>query len=120
MKSQFILFLVFCLLFALMQIPVFHRVFTDVQTEVVMWFVDAEKYRENKALESLSTVSKSAFPGLNSQQLAYLEEVTSSTEKLQKFYQLYCIGDDKNPFIYGTKMHYFCGQISESGLLVVY
>lgn len=117
MKSRFILFLVFCVVFALLQIPVIHQFFMNVQTEVVAWLSDAEKYRENKELEALRAVSKITFPELNSSQLAYLEDVTSSTEKLQKFYQLYCIGDDKNPFIYGVKMNYFCEQVALSGLL---
>lgn len=117
MKSGLIIFLLVFLGFALLQIPVFYRLFSDTQAELVMWVSDARKYRENKGLIELREETEKVFQGLNEQQLVYLEKVTNSTEKLKEFYQLYCIGDDKNPLIHGAELHYFCEKTARSGLL---
>ncbi|MCY7294710.1 hypothetical protein [Alteromonas sp. a30] len=119
MKSGLIIFLLVFLVFALQQMPVFYRLFSDTQTELVMWLGDARKYRENKVLRKLHEDIESTFEGNNEAQVAYLEKVTKNTENLATFYRLYCVGADKNPFIYGAKLHYFCERIVKSGLIKV-
>lgn len=54
---------------------------------------------------------------LQPHQTDYVSEITSSVEELRKYYYLYCVKNDKNPFIYGANKAKLCTQIEQSNLI---
>lgn len=51
---------------------------------------------------------------LQPHQTDYVYQVTDSFENVRTFYQMYCIDDDKNPYLFGNNLAKFCSDIVES------
>ena len=56
---------------------------------------------------------------LQPHQTDYIVEITDSAEEVRKFHRLYCVKNDKNPYLYGFNLERFCQMIAESGTLNV-
>ena len=104
-------------LVAILQSSFVQYILSDAQETVTEWFVAYSNYEENKALESLRSSTHTAFSGLNDGQQDYLSDITSNRDNLERFHRLYCIEGDKNPYVYGSMLSYFCNEISRSGVL---
>ncbi|MEM0911223.1 MAG: hypothetical protein AAGJ37_09635 [Pseudomonadota bacterium] len=50
-------------------------------------------------------------------QTDYIVELTQKHQEVQQFHKLYCIGSDKNPYLYGDDLQDFCLLIRQSGIL---
>ena len=50
-------------------------------------------------------------------QTDYVVELTQKHQEVMDFHKLYCIGDDKNPYLYGSDLKQFCSLIQQSGIL---
>ena len=119
MKRWFVIVLEILVLIALLQSSFVQYLLADIQLEVTEWFLTMEKYEENKALEELRSSTRIAFSGLNQGQQQYLDDITTNRDNLHRFHKLYCIDGDKNPYIYGTMLRYFCNEINESRVLEI-
>lgn len=117
MKRGFIIILEILVLIALLQSSFVQYLLADIQQDVTEWFLAMEKYEENKALEKLRSNTQVAFSGLNQGQQQYLEDITTNRDNLHRFHKLYCIDGDKNPYIYGTMLRFFCNEIGQSRVL---
>lgn len=86
---------------------------SDLQDTVSGWI---ELVIEIPEQQTLSTLREKFFynnMSLQPHQTDYVLEVTSSKDELMEFKSLYCDGNDKNPFIYGTNLKRFCHHIEE-------
>ena len=90
---------------------------TDVQTTTSQWMLDISMTIDNQQLTKLRQDISAHVQGLTEPQTEYLHRITSTKTELKKFNQHYCRAGDKNPFIYGTNLHYVCGEISRKGII---
>ncbi|MFT5283038.1 MAG: hypothetical protein ACI94Z_001873, partial [Yoonia sp.] len=56
---------------------------------------------------------------LKTHQVDYVIEVTDSIEAIDRFYILYCVNKDKNPYIFGENLTKLCSEIEVSELLSI-
>ncbi len=50
-------------------------------------------------------------------QTDYIVELTQKHQDVLDFHKLYCVGGDKNPYLFGADLDKFCGLIQTSGVL---
>lgn len=105
---------------------IFVMVLTNTQTQVAIkntqqtvseWFSLATKVPDLSKLNVLREEFLHNNLSLQPHQTDYVSEITSSVEELRKYYYLYCVKDDKNPFIYGANKIKLCKQIKQSSLI---
>ena len=72
---------------------------------------------EKRELSELKETLETQLSDMNEAQLNYLAEITSTNDRLKRFYYLYCINKDINPYLYAENLSYVCGQINQSGIL---
>ena len=104
-------------LVAILQSQFMQYLFADIQTSIADWMTDISQMAEKKELSSLREVVAPHLVNLNDYQQEYLLEITSSKNKINVFHQMYCVMGDKNPYIYGASLHYFCSEIRQSDVL---
>jgi hypothetical protein len=56
---------------------------------------------------------------LKPHQTDYVFKVTSSINSVRSFNAMYCLSDDKNPYLYGNNLKKFCSDIEQTGILKV-
>tara|TARA_B100002049_G_C15970086_1_gene328293 strand:- start:117 stop:479 length:363 start_codon:yes stop_codon:yes gene_type:complete len=91
--------------------------FADVQQSVSTWLEDIAKIPEQKALNELNKQVSPHFEAMRPFQKNYINDILTSKAKVRHFHSLYCAKDDKNPYIYGASLRFFCSQIERSSLL---
>lgn len=105
---------------------VFIMVLTNTQTQHAIkstqqtlsnWISTAAKVPDISKLNILREEFLHNNLSLQPHQTDYISEITSSVEELRKYYFLYCVKGDKNPFIYGANKAKLCEQIKQSSLI---
>lgn len=91
--------------------------FGDVAGKLVSWYEQVVHVPERRKIISLRDGYMRNNLILKPHQVDYVFEVTESAESVNKFYQLYCINKDKNPYIFGANLRKFCTEIENSELL---
>lgn len=117
MKRGFILFLEIMVLVIFLRSSFAQYFLNDIQQTVGNWFYEISTYQDRHALSGLREGIEPFTSDMSEQQRNYLNEVTESRENLQRFNTMYCVGNDKNPFVYGTTLRVLCGQIQQSSLM---
>ncbi|MFT4993962.1 MAG: hypothetical protein ACI965_000983, partial [Paraglaciecola sp.] len=69
---------------------------------------------DQQQLGELRDVIAPHMQNMNEYQKDYLYDITSSKNKVGHFRRLYCEDGDKNPFIYGATLRYFCSEINRT------
>jgi hypothetical protein len=72
---------------------------------------------EKRELSKLRETIGTHLVDLSEAQTNYLTEITTSNDTLKRFYYLYCVNKDINPYIFGQNLSYTCSQIDRSGVL---
>lgn len=93
--------------------------FSDVQLTLTNWLVEISQIPERAELNALKETVAPNFEAMRPFQKEYLDGVMSNKASLNHFYALYCMKGDKNPYIYGASLHYFCNAIQNTQLLTV-
>ena len=70
---------------------------------------------EKRELQKLKDSIDPHIVNMNDAQKSYLSDVMENKDKLQRFYYLYCVNKDVNPYIFGANLVYFCGEINRMG-----
>ncbi|MFT5675284.1 MAG: hypothetical protein ACI808_001214 [Paraglaciecola sp.] len=104
-------------LVAILQSQFMQYLFSDIQVSIADWMTEISQMAEKQELSNLREVVAPHLVNLNDYQQEYLLEITSSKNKINVFYQMYCLLGDKNPYIYGASLHYFCSEIRQSKVL---
>jgi hypothetical protein len=86
---------------------------SDLQDTVSGWIEAFVEIPEQQSLASLREKFFYNNMALQPHQTDYIIGVTSSKEETLEFKALYCDGNDKNPFLYGTNLIRFCHHIAE-------
>jgi hypothetical protein len=92
---------------------------SDMQTTTSEWMHGISMTIDNQQLAKFRNDISAHVQDLSEPQTEYLHRITSTKIELGKFNLHYCQAGDKNPFIYGTNLHYVCGEISRKGILEV-
>ena len=95
------------------------RLFSDIQASTLQWMHSISMTIENQQLSKFRNGISENIQNLTDSQIKYLYRITSSKAELNRFNLHYCRAGDKNPFIYGTNLHYVCSEISRKGILKV-
>lgn len=93
--------------------------FTDAQNTVSNWLVAIAEIPDKAELAKLNERVSPNFQAMRPYQKAYLDEVMQSRTGVNHFYDLYCMKGDKNPYISGASLRYFCTSIQQTQLLDV-
>lgn len=117
MKRGVILAIEVAVLIAVLQSSFVQFFLQDIQEQVTDILLDISNYAESQELNELRQSMAPHVTTLTQSQKDYLADITQSKDKLQKFNSDYCLGNDKNPFVYGTTLKVFCGQIQSSKIL---
>lgn len=91
--------------------------FGDIAKELISWFESVSTMPERQKIMSLRDAYMRNNMALQSHQVDYVIEVTETAESINRFYTLYCINDDKNPYMFGANLKKFCADIADSELL---
>jgi hypothetical protein len=117
MKRGIIVFLEIALLVMFLQSSFAQYFLQDIQQKMANWMYEISSYADQHALSELRENMAPYTKDLSAQQRTYISELTQSVEKVEKFNSMYCVGDDKNPFVFGTTLTILCSQIQQSDLL---
>lgn len=117
MKRGFIIFLEIALLVTFLQSSFAQYFLEDIQQTTGNWLYEMSSYADRQALSGLRENIEPFTTDLSEQQRTYIIELTESRDKLERFNTMYCVGDDKNPFVYGNTLKVLCGQIQSSNVL---
>lgn len=98
-------------LVAFLQSQFMQYLFSDMQSSIADWMTEISQMAEKQELNTLRDRVAPNLVALNGYQQEYLLEVTSDKNKIKVFYNLYCVSGDKNPYIYGASLYYFCSEI---------
>lgn len=93
--------------------------FAGAQNTVSDWFVAIAEIPDQAELAKLNERVSPNFQAMRPYQKAYLDEVMQSRTGVNHFYEFYCVKGDKNPYISGASLHYFCTSIKQTQLLDV-
>jgi len=91
--------------------------FGGVAVVVVDWYESVVEVPERRKIMALRDRFMRNNMALQSHQVDYVIEVTEKAESINEFYRLYCIKDDKNPYMFGANLKKFCADIASSDLL---
>lgn len=91
--------------------------FGGIAHTVVQWYDSVVNVPERSKITALRDRFMRNNMSLKPHQVDYVLTVTDSSEEIDKFYQLYCVNKDKNPYIFGANLDKFCSDIKSSELL---
>tara|TARA_R110002167_G_scaffold109910_2_gene280088 strand:- start:979 stop:1338 length:360 start_codon:yes stop_codon:yes gene_type:complete len=92
---------------------------SDMQTNTSQWMHGISMTIDNQQLAKFRNQISDHVQDLSEPQTEYLNRITSTKIELNNFNLHYCYAGDKNPYIYGSNLHYVCGEISRKGILKV-
>ncbi len=101
----------------LLQTSYAQKFFSGVASTVSGWYESIIEVPERSKIIKLRDRFMRNNMSLQPYQTDYIIEVTDSAEKINQFYQLYCIKKDANPYIFGPNLSKFCLDIEQSELL---
>ncbi|MDT0593388.1 hypothetical protein [Glaciecola petra] len=118
MRKTIVLIIQIILLVLFLRSSFAQHFFGDAAKQVLTWFESVSSLPERQQIMTLRDTFMRNNMSLKPHQVDYVIEVTETVESINKFYQLYCVKDDKNPYIYGANLKKFCNDIADSELLI--
>lgn len=91
--------------------------FGDLADTLVDWYDSVVEVPERSKIVALRDRFMRNNMSLQPYQVDYILQVTDSVEEIDRFYDLYCVHDDKNPYIFGDNLAKLCKDIKGSELL---
>jgi hypothetical protein len=89
----------------------------DVQSNVAGWIEFVAEIPEQHELSTVKDKLQQPRENMSTSQQAYLDSILVDRLSLQKFYRLYCVKGDFNPFIYGANLQAVCSASRHSSLV---
>lgn len=118
MRKTVVLIIQILLLVLFLRSSFAQHFFGDTVKEVISWFESVSALPERQKIMTLRDTFMRNNMSLKPHQVDYVIEVTESAETIDKFYQLYCVKDDINPYMFGPNLKKFCADIANSELLI--
>lgn len=97
--------------------PFVQYFFADIQKDLSDWLVELSEIPDRAELDSLTSRVAPNFEAMRPFQKEYLFGVMESKEGVNHFYSLYCQKGDKNPYIQGASLRYFCSELASTSLI---
>lgn len=117
MRKAFIIIIQIVILIVVLRSDVAKHFFGDTAQTIVGWYETIVEVPERSKIIALRDKFMRNNMALKPHQVDYIIEVTDSSEAIDRFYLLYCIQRDKNPYIFGDNLVELCRQINISELL---
>ncbi|MDN4504439.1 hypothetical protein QX776_18665 [Alteromonadaceae bacterium BrNp21-10] len=112
MKKFFIIAMEVAILYLVLRSTFVQYLFKDIHDDLSDWMTDIAQIPHREALDTLRERMVLETNQFTDQQRDYFNKITYSTDQVERFYKLYCVQKDKNPFIYGATLNKFCKEIS--------
>lgn len=117
MRKKIIILIQLVIIIVFLQTSFAKHLFGDSVQYIKQWYSDFTHIPERNKLNRLRDTFMRNNMSLQVHQVDYIIEVSDTAEKLNTFYGLYCVRQDKNPFLYGANLAKFCADIRASELL---
>lgn len=117
MRKAFIILIQIILLVLFLRSDFAQHFFGGIAVVVVDWYESVIDVPERRKIMALRDTYMRNNMALKPHQVDYVIEVTQSATSINQFYRLYCVKDDKNPYIFGANLKKFCADIQQSQLL---
>lgn len=118
MRKTIVLIIQIILLVLFLRSSFAQHFFGDTAKQVLTWFDSVSTLPERQKIMTLRDTFMRNNMSLKPHQVDYVIEVTETAESISRFYQLYCVKDDKNPYMFGANLKKFCSDIANSELLI--
>lgn len=118
MRKAFIILIQIILLVLFLRSSFAQHFFGGAVDQVSQWYQSFVEVPERSKIIRLRDRFMRNNMSLRPHQVDYVIEITDSSEKINHFYYLYCVKEDKNPYIYGANLKKLCSDIEKSELLV--
>lgn len=92
---------------------------SDVQLTVSGWIEEVATIPEKTELNRLNQAMTGQVETMRPFQQEYLSDVMRNKASIRHFHKYYCQNDDKNPFVNGASLHFFCTKIEDTELLTM-
>lgn len=119
MRKAFIIIIQIIILFLFLRSEFAQHFFGGVASTVVGWYEDLVSVPERSKIIALRDKFMRNNMSLKPHQVDYVIEITDSVDEIDRFYHLYCINKDKNPYIYGKNLSKLCSDMQSSELLTI-
>ena len=119
MRKIIIIIIQILILIIFLQSSFAQHFFGGLADTIGKWYTSVVEVPERSKIVSLRDRFMRNNMSLQPYQVDYILDVTDSVQKIDKFYDLYCIHDDKNPYIFGDNLAKLCEDINESELLTL-
>jgi hypothetical protein len=108
---------VVAVLFWILQTSPSRAFFGGISATVSGWVSSLANAPDERKLKSLQERFLINNMSLKPHQTDYVYEVTSSIASVRRYHSMYCLTDDKNPYLFGNNRMKFCADIAQSDIL---
>ena len=117
MRKTILIILQIALVIFILQTSTAQKFFSDAANTVTTWYQQIIDRPERSKIMKLRDRFMRNNMSLKPHQTDYVIDVTDTAEKINTFYNLYCVKKDKNPYVYGANLAKLCSDIEQSELL---
>jgi hypothetical protein len=117
MLRAFVVFIEVAALVILLRTSFVQYWLSDIQTSVSGWMISISEIPERQELGRMRDDLYPEITDMSESQIKYLDSILQNKASLKRFYKLYCINGDINPFVYGTALQQVCNTAQQSGLI---
>lgn len=117
MVRSFVVFAEIVLLIIVLRTEFAQYLLSDMQLSISNWMEEVASIPDKKELAELKKTVMPQFEAMRPFQKDYINDLLTNKAKVRHFHQLYCENGDKNPYINGASLHFFCSQIQRTDLL---
>ncbi|MEW9798392.1 hypothetical protein [Alteromonas sp. CYL-A6] len=107
------------LLVTVLRAPFAQYLLGDIQDTVSGWIEEVATMPQKAELANLRNAMSGQMQAMRPFQRDYLNDVMQNSSSIVRFHSMYCVKGDKNPFITGASLRFFCSRIEETELLML-
>jgi hypothetical protein len=119
MRKFFIVLIQIIIVIVFLRSDFAQHFFGGTAKTIVGWYKSIIEVPERSKIIALRDSYMRNNMVLKTHQVDYVIEVTDSIEAIDRFYILYCVNKDKNPYIFGENLTKLCSEIEVSELLSI-
>ncbi len=99
--------------------PFAQYLLSDIQQSLSGWIEQIATLPQQAELDSLRNAMSGQMQAMRPFQRDYLNTIMENPASIESFHKLYCVKGDKNPYISGASLRFFCSRIEETELLTM-
>lgn len=117
MRKAIIIIIQLLILIIFLRTSFAQHFFGGIADTLAGWYESVVEVPERSKIIALRDKFMRNNMSLQPYQVDYVNEITDSVEDIERFYDIYCVLEDKNPYIFGVNLAKLCSDIQESELL---